>query len=142
MCPNLYLIKCVIIVFSITKLGAGIFQSVLQLGCGLSSGGIWVLSPVEALIFLFVIVSGCGAHPHSYPLGCGTLSLGVVWLRCEVNAKLHVMLRLGICRDVLPLPNTSSWCGVLLNMGIFTVTFTSKCRIYHMRVDHLFCMEL
>jgi len=56
-CHNLCLIKCVIFVFSITKLGARIFQSVLQLGCGLDGGGIGVLSTVEALIFLFVSVS-------------------------------------------------------------------------------------
>jgi len=54
-CPNLCLIKCVIFVLTIAKLGATIFQSVLQLG-GLGIGGIWVSSPVEALIFLFVSV--------------------------------------------------------------------------------------
>ena len=65
-----------IFVFSITKLGARIFHSVLQLDCGLIGGGIGVLFPVEALIFLFVSVSGCGAHPHSYPMGSGTFPGG------------------------------------------------------------------
>jgi len=47
----------------------------------------------------------------------------------KLTTHLHLVLRLGLCGAIPPLPDTSSWCGALLSIVyIFMVWYIVKHR--------------
>jgi hypothetical protein len=82
------------------------------LGYGLDSQGSKVLLPAGNFSLHHCIQTGSGAHPASYPMVSGALSLGVKRLGCEADhsppPSAKVKERLELYHHS---PNTPPWCG-------------------------------
>jgi len=71
------------------------------------------------------VQTGCGAHPASYPMVPGALSLGVKRPGHDAHHSLPSSSEVENAWSYTSTPTTSSWCGARLeHSGSFTFTFT------------------
>jgi hypothetical protein len=95
------------------------------------------------------VQTGSGAHPASYPMGIGDLSLGVKRPRREADHSLPSSAEVKECVDLyLHFRNISSWRGAYLSAGTilpFTLclkadTYAYSINIYILPASPGFCM--
>jgi hypothetical protein len=90
--------------------GAGIAQSVWQLGCGLGDLGIEVRFPAGTFsLFSTASISVFGAHPASCPVGTGGAFRGVRWSRYGADHSPPSDTEIKNDGSISPLPHTPSW---------------------------------
>jgi len=63
------------------------------------------------------VQTGSEAHPASYSMRTGVISLGIKWPGREADHLHHLVPRSRMRGAIPPLPNTLSWRGAWLSTG-------------------------